>query len=192
MARCVLGPPILPYCWCCCCLVAKLVPTLCESMDCSPPPLSMRFARQEYWSRWPFPSSGESPWPRGQTCVSCIGRHVITTSHQGSPLLTLLPKKPYWFPSSLIIILLGILLFAYWIDIIPYCGLDLHFMTINEFGQLSDSLTVYISSSMESLFMSFACFFSLGYLHFPYCFVWVLICIFHTSISVLLLKVFFS
>ena len=33
-------------------------------MDCSPPnPLSMEFSRQEYWSRWPFPSPGDLPYP---------------------------------------------------------------------------------------------------------------------------------
>ena len=35
-------------------------------------PLSVGFSRQEYWSRLPFPSSGESPQPRDQTCFSCI------------------------------------------------------------------------------------------------------------------------
>ena len=35
-------------------------------------PLSMRFSRQEYWSRSPFPPPGESSPPRDQTCVSCV------------------------------------------------------------------------------------------------------------------------
>ena len=35
-------------------------------------PLSMEFSRQEYWSGLPFPPPGESSWPRGWTCVSCI------------------------------------------------------------------------------------------------------------------------
>ena len=35
-------------------------------------PLSMRFSRQEYWSRWPFPSPGDPPPPRGRTWVSYI------------------------------------------------------------------------------------------------------------------------
>ena len=35
----------------CCCLTAKLCPTLCYPMDCSPQaPLSKGFSRQEYWS----------------------------------------------------------------------------------------------------------------------------------------------
>ena len=43
-------------------LVAQSCPTLCNSMDCSPP-LSMGFSRQEYWSGLPFPSPGDLPDP---------------------------------------------------------------------------------------------------------------------------------
>ena len=35
-------------------------------------PLSMGFSRQEYWSRLPFPSPGESSWPRDWTHVSYV------------------------------------------------------------------------------------------------------------------------
>ena len=44
-------------------LVAKLFPTLCDLMDCSPPDSSMGFSRQEYWSGLPFPSPGDVPEP---------------------------------------------------------------------------------------------------------------------------------
>ena len=45
-------------------LVTKLCPTLCNSIDCSPPsPLSMGFPRQEYPNGLPFPSSGDLPDP---------------------------------------------------------------------------------------------------------------------------------
>ena len=40
-------------------------------------PLSMEFSRQEYWSELPFPSPGESSWPRDRNCVSCIGRWIL-------------------------------------------------------------------------------------------------------------------
>ena len=40
-------------------------------------PLSMGLSRQEYCSGLPFPSSGESLWPRTWTCVSCIGQWVL-------------------------------------------------------------------------------------------------------------------
>ena len=32
-------------------------------------PLFMGFPRQEYWSGLPFPSPGESSWPRDGTCI---------------------------------------------------------------------------------------------------------------------------
>ena len=35
-------------------------------------PQSLGFSRQEYWSGWPFPSPGESSWPRDRTWVSRI------------------------------------------------------------------------------------------------------------------------
>ena len=45
-------------------LVAQSCPTLCDPMDCSPPGSSvMRFSRQGYWSRLPFPSPGDLPNP---------------------------------------------------------------------------------------------------------------------------------
>ena len=43
-------------------------------------PLSMEFFQARIWSGLPFPTSGESSWPRDQTCISCIpciGRRFI-------------------------------------------------------------------------------------------------------------------
>ena len=40
-------------------------------------PLSMRFARQEYWSGLPLPPLGKSSRSRDQTHISCIGRRVL-------------------------------------------------------------------------------------------------------------------
>ena len=45
------------------CLVAQLFSALCSSMDCIPPPLSVGFPRQKYWSGLPFPPSGDLPDP---------------------------------------------------------------------------------------------------------------------------------
>ena len=39
--------------------------------------LSVGFPRQEYWSGLPFPSPGHLPWPRDQTCVSCLVRWIL-------------------------------------------------------------------------------------------------------------------
>ena len=50
-------------------------------------PRPMGFSRQQYWSGLPFPSPGESSWPRDWTWVSCIGRQILYhLSHWGSPL----------------------------------------------------------------------------------------------------------
>ena len=40
-------------------------------------PLSMGFPSQEYWSRLPFPSPGESSWLRDWTCISYIGKWIL-------------------------------------------------------------------------------------------------------------------
>ena len=43
--------------------------------------LSVGFPRQEYWSRLPFPSPGDLPWPRDRThisCISCIAGKFFT------------------------------------------------------------------------------------------------------------------
>ena len=48
--------------------------------------LSMEFSRQEYWSRLPFPSSGDLPNPRIKPFISCIGRRILYHQcHLGSP-----------------------------------------------------------------------------------------------------------
>ena len=54
-----------PECTVCCdCLVAMLCPTLAPPWAIAPQaPLSMRFPRQEYWSRLPGPSPGNLPNP---------------------------------------------------------------------------------------------------------------------------------
>ena len=39
--------------------------------------LSVRFPQQEYWSGLSFPSPGNLPRPRDQTCISCISRWII-------------------------------------------------------------------------------------------------------------------
>ena len=43
-------------------------------------PLFMEFSKQECCTGLPFPTPGESSWPRNQTCVSCIsyiGRQIL-------------------------------------------------------------------------------------------------------------------
>ena len=49
-------------------------------------PLSMGFPRQEYWSGWPFPSSGNLPDPRieltSPVCSALVGGYFTTYSTQ--------------------------------------------------------------------------------------------------------------
>ena len=58
---------------CCCYLVAKLCPALCDPLDCSP----RDFPGKNTGSRLPFPSSRGSAPPRDQTHVSCLGRQIL-------------------------------------------------------------------------------------------------------------------
>ena len=47
------------------CVSHSVVSTLCNPRDCiaCQAPLSMGFARQEYWSELSFPSPGDLPYP---------------------------------------------------------------------------------------------------------------------------------
>ena len=48
--------------WLCSSLVTKSCPTLVNTWTAAhQAPLSMGFSRQEYWSRWSFPSSADQP-----------------------------------------------------------------------------------------------------------------------------------
>ena len=50
--------------YCCCSLVTKSCPTLCNPMDCSPLGSSVHgILRQEHWRGLPFPSPGDRPNP---------------------------------------------------------------------------------------------------------------------------------
>ena len=67
------------------CSVAKSCLTLCDSMDCRPPGLSVHGnSQQEYWSGCHFLLQGIS-WPRDWT-ASPVGE-FFTTSHQATSLL---------------------------------------------------------------------------------------------------------
>ena len=57
----------------------SVVSDLYHPMDCSPPGSSVHgFSRQEYRSGLPFPSPGESFWPRDWTQVSCTASRFLT------------------------------------------------------------------------------------------------------------------
>ena len=59
-------------------LVAQSCPTLCDSMDCSPPGSSVHGILQARILEWAaIPFSRRSSPPRDQTPVSCIGRRIL-------------------------------------------------------------------------------------------------------------------
>ena len=71
------------------CSVAQSCPTLCDSIDCSPPGSSVHGIFQASILEWvAISSSRGSSWPRNWicfSCVPCIGRQIFY--HLGSPLL---------------------------------------------------------------------------------------------------------
>ena len=82
-----------------CCSVAKLCPSLCDPVDCSPPGSSVRGIFQARILEWVAVSfSRGSSWRRDEThvsisSVSCIGRWIFffffTTELPGKPIKTL-------------------------------------------------------------------------------------------------------
>ena len=70
---------------CCCSLVTKLCPILCDPMDLArQAPLSMGFSRQEYWSGLPFPSPGDLPDPGIEPTSLVWQADSLPLSHKGS------------------------------------------------------------------------------------------------------------
>ena len=49
-------------------------------------PLSVGFAKQEYWSGFPFPSPGDLPKPEIEPTSPALTGRFFTTEHQGSPI----------------------------------------------------------------------------------------------------------
>ena len=67
-------------------VVTQSCPTFCDPMAYSPQaPLSMKFSRQEFWSRLPFPSPGPLPSP---------GIEPRSPALQANSLLSEPPGKP--------------------------------------------------------------------------------------------------
>ena len=67
--------PQIPYSLCC--LVAKSRLTLCNPMDCSPSDASAHgISQARILERDAISFSRGSSLPKGQTCVSCIGRQI--------------------------------------------------------------------------------------------------------------------
>ena len=70
---------------------AQLCPTLCDTLDYSPPgsSVSMGFAKQGYWNRLPFPTPGDLPDPGIETASPASPAMIsgfFTTEPPGQPL----------------------------------------------------------------------------------------------------------
>ena len=77
---------LVPGTSCCWSLVAKPCPTLCDTMDCSPPGSSVHGISQARTLEWVVISYSRGPsWPRGQTHISCIAGRFFPLHHLGSP-----------------------------------------------------------------------------------------------------------
>ena len=75
---CVLRGWLLVVVCCCCCSVAKLCPTLCNPMDCSPPGFSVcRIFQARIPERVAIPFSRGSSRSRDWTHFSYIGRRIL-------------------------------------------------------------------------------------------------------------------
>ena len=67
-----------------CCLVAKLCPTLCDPMDCSPPASSVHGISQARILEWvAIASSRESSWPK---CMISTPREMMSKKPLPCPL----------------------------------------------------------------------------------------------------------
>ena len=70
------------YSICCCCLVIKSCPTLCDPMECNPPGSSVHgISQEEYWSGLPFPSLEIFPTEELNLCLPLDRRilyHLVT------------------------------------------------------------------------------------------------------------------
>ena len=79
----------------CCCLVAKLCPTLCDPMDCSPPGSSVHGISQATILEWVAISFSRGfSKPRDQTHISCLTGGFLSLGHLGSQ------KKDCYQPTS--------------------------------------------------------------------------------------------
>ena len=59
---------------------------LCDAMDCGPPGSSVHGSLQARILEWVAVSSSRgSSWPRGRTCVSCVGRWILYRCATGAP-----------------------------------------------------------------------------------------------------------
>ena len=67
-------------------MVTKSCPTLCNTIDYSPPGSSvLGFPRQEYYSGLPFPSPGDLPEPGIEPMFPALAGGFFTAEPPGKP-----------------------------------------------------------------------------------------------------------
>ena len=54
-------------------------------MDCRPPPMSMEFSRQEYWSGFSFPTPRDLPNPEMELVSPALAGGFFTSAPDNSP-----------------------------------------------------------------------------------------------------------
>ena len=69
--------------------VAQSCLTLCNPVDCCPPPLSMGFSRQEYWSGLPCPPPGDLPNPGIEPRSPAMQADSFPSEPPGKPFMLL-------------------------------------------------------------------------------------------------------
>ena len=70
-------------------LVTQLCLTLCDSMDCSPPGLSVHgISQQEYWSGLPCPPPGDLPNPGIEPSSPTLQADSLSFEPPGKPKIT--------------------------------------------------------------------------------------------------------
>ena len=75
-------------------LVAQSCPTLCDPMACSSTGSpSMRFPRQEYWSRLPCSLLGDLPDPEIEPWCPTLHADALPLSHKGHSILKIIKKQ---------------------------------------------------------------------------------------------------
>ena len=83
----------------------------------------MGFSKQEYWSGLPFPTPGQSSWPRDQTQVSSIAGRFFTIWATWEAIDTLLLTKVHHLYLDSLSVLYSFMGFAKWLmSFIHYCS----------------------------------------------------------------------
>ena len=81
---------------CCCCLVTKSYPTLCDLMDLSLSGSSDHgISRLEYWSGLPFPSPGDLSDPGIEPISPALTGGLVTTEPPAKPLSLIFPHRTW-------------------------------------------------------------------------------------------------